>query len=315
MTRAPVSLCMIVRDEPNIDLRGIEAYVEEIVMVDTGTEVPCSAATHRFTECNNPNTGEIEDFSMARNYSFSFATQPFAMWIDGDDSVVGGEHLAAICEEQAGKFTPRMIVMPYEYAHDGAGVCIEIFDRERLVTPVFSFRWERPVHETLVANATCHAKRDDRVTIVHRGERKAKPEKRNLRILLRADQSNHRIVFDLAKEYTHANMLDEAVATLDRYFGMVIGGAEWYAARCLSAQIMMARGRWEEAIDEARTAVDVHPTFTLGKMILAEAHIEDGDPINARFWAKEALTSGDKAELFRRPKAMDRMREMVDAEE
>lgn len=73
--KAPVSLCIIVKNEPLLEncLKSIKDYVEEIVIVDTGStdNTPEIAKKYAdifevYTGCNDPVTGLIEDFSNAR---------------------------------------------------------------------------------------------------------------------------------------------------------------------------------------------------------------------------------------------------------
>jgi glycosyltransferase involved in cell wall biosynthesis len=88
-----LSLCMIVKDEAdNIDicLQSVKKYVDEIVVVDTGSSddtkaraLAHGARVYDFTPETNPDcffrdtdsdTWCLDNFGEARNYSFSFAT-------------------------------------------------------------------------------------------------------------------------------------------------------------------------------------------------------------------------------------------------
>ena len=109
---SPITLALIVKNEPFLEkcLLSIKDYVAEIVIVDTGSTDGTLEIVKKyadiwevFTDCNDPKTGLIEDFSMARERSFALATQPWVMWCDGDDTIEGGEHLEKLIKEaQAG---------------------------------------------------------------------------------------------------------------------------------------------------------------------------------------------------------------------
>ena len=77
-----LSLCMIVRDEEKIldrCLSSIKDVVDEIIIVDTGSIDNTKTIAKKYTKeifdykWNN-------DFSSARNYSFSLAKSEYIMW-------------------------------------------------------------------------------------------------------------------------------------------------------------------------------------------------------------------------------------------
>ena len=84
-----LSLCMIVRDNENTIepcLKSIEPWVDEIIVVDTGSEdrtpeicEKYGARLFRFPWC--------DDFSRARNESLKYATGEWLFWMDSDDTI------------------------------------------------------------------------------------------------------------------------------------------------------------------------------------------------------------------------------------
>lgn len=84
-----ISLCMIVRNEEKSlhrCLSTIASLVDEIVIVDTGStdktkEIALSfgAVIYDFEW--------IDNFSAARNFAFSKATQEYILWLDADDYI------------------------------------------------------------------------------------------------------------------------------------------------------------------------------------------------------------------------------------
>ena len=82
-----ISLCMIVKNEEDTLARcldSVRGVVDEIVIVDTGS-------TDRTKEVAGTYTDKIfdfvwiDDFSAARNYSYSQATMDYILWLDADD--------------------------------------------------------------------------------------------------------------------------------------------------------------------------------------------------------------------------------------
>ena len=82
-----ISLCMIVKNEEKHIARCLDSVaelVDEIIIVDTGS-------TDRTVEIASNYTAKVyshpwtDDFSEARNYSFSKASMDYCMWMDADD--------------------------------------------------------------------------------------------------------------------------------------------------------------------------------------------------------------------------------------
>lgn len=82
-----ISLCMIVKNEEAHIARCLDSVaelVDEIIIVDTGS-------TDRTVEIVSEYTSLVylypwrDDFSEARNHSFSKASMDYCMWMDADD--------------------------------------------------------------------------------------------------------------------------------------------------------------------------------------------------------------------------------------
>lgn len=82
-----LSLCMIVRDESSTIrrcLNSIKKIVDEIIIVDTGSEDNTKEIAKEFTN-KIYDFKWIDDFSKARNYSFSKANCDYILWMDSDE--------------------------------------------------------------------------------------------------------------------------------------------------------------------------------------------------------------------------------------
>ncbi len=82
-----ISLCMIVKNEEDVLARCLECVhdiVDEIIIVDTGSEDSTKEIAKRYTK-HIYDFPWIDDFSAARNFSFSKATMEYCMWLDADD--------------------------------------------------------------------------------------------------------------------------------------------------------------------------------------------------------------------------------------
>ena len=189
-----ISACLIVRDAPGLEecLQSLRPHVDEIVIVDTGSTDNTPEVARRyadkfetFLDCNNVESGLIEDFSKARNRSFLLATHDVVFWIDSDDVLRGGEHLRAHAAELV-KHKSAQVLFPYEYQRDSDGNVITYQYRERLLYPRQHWEWRFPVHEACLLGAgheDLHTETADDVLLVHKSEGKPREVERNLRIL------------------------------------------------------------------------------------------------------------------------------------
>ena len=131
---ATISLCMIVKNEEDHLARcldSVEGLVEEIVVVDTGS-------TDRTVEIASHYTSKVysyewkDDFSDARNYSFSKASMDYCMWMDADDVLEEPEHDRFIQLKQSLSPETDIVMMKYHTSFDEAGKIGRASCRERV---------------------------------------------------------------------------------------------------------------------------------------------------------------------------------------
>ena len=85
-----ISLCMIVKNEEAVlerCLNSVSDLVDEIVIVDTGSEDRTRDIARAFTQ----KLYELpwnDDFAAARNASFEKAEMEYCMWLDADDVIL-----------------------------------------------------------------------------------------------------------------------------------------------------------------------------------------------------------------------------------
>jgi glycosyltransferase involved in cell wall biosynthesis len=214
-----ISACLIVRDEQHTIeacLSSIRPYVDEIIVVDTGSvdDTPeivrrFADKTETFLDCNETESGLIADFSCARNRSFELATNDVVLWLDGDDTVVGAENLPKLAAEIS-QHENGQILLPYQYAHDERGRVTLLQYRERLLYPRRHWEWRFPVHENCLLGAGHElkfVKRDESVRMVHAfgTSPKIREADRNWRILRayidRVGETDERSLYYLGSEY------------------------------------------------------------------------------------------------------------------
>ncbi len=171
-----LSVCMIVRDE-GLTIRRIlnivSQFADEIIIVDTGSKDRTKDIVHEYTD-KVYDFEWVQDFSRARNYSFSKATCDYVMWLDADDYITPKNIKKIKQLKQNLNFDCCMCkyILPYStFAH------LEYY-RERIVRRVSQFKWKGFVHEAITP---CGKIVYSDIEIEHRKIKCGDP-KRNLKI-------------------------------------------------------------------------------------------------------------------------------------
>jgi len=147
-----ISLCMIVKNEQDTlarCLKSVKNIVDEIIIVDSGSSDKTKEIAANFT----PNIYDfkwIDDFSAARNYSFSKATKEYIFWLDADDVILEEDRLKLINLKQTMDKNIDVVMMKYNYSFDSQGNVTLSHFRERLLKRRRHFKWIDPVHECIV---------------------------------------------------------------------------------------------------------------------------------------------------------------------
>ena len=309
--KAPISFCIIVKNEPLLEkcLLSIRDHVKEIVVIDTGSTDNITIQIAKkyadifesYSGCNDPETGLIEDFADARNYSFSKATQPFVAWIDADDTLAGAENLIKITDQydisHEDPNSAISIMFPYEYSYNELGQCTCLHYRERLFSSNKKFKFVNPVHEVAVPNDGLNTNFVLREDVIFKHQRqygaKAPENGRNLRILRKyfekVGDSDARQMYYLGLETFNAGLIDEAIGHLSKYID-VSGWDDERAMACLKlVDICLMKADYETGLKWAFKNIEIKETwgegyFAAGKMFYFMANA--GGPNEMRNWEK-----------------------------
>lgn len=142
---------MIVKDEEATlgrCLDSVSDIVDEIIIVDTGSKDHTRKIAQQYTQ-QIFDYKWVDDFSAARNYSFSKATKDYILWLDADDVVPPDE--AEKFKRLKSNLSPDVdiVMMRYDIAFDAQGHSTYSYYRERLVKRSRNYVWQEPVHECL----------------------------------------------------------------------------------------------------------------------------------------------------------------------
>ena len=174
-TMITISVCMIVKNEQAVISRCLDcvkSFADEIIIVDTGSTDDTKNIAKQYTSqvfdflwC--------DDFSKARNYSFSLANCDYIMWLDADDIITKANQQKILNLKNQLQNAPidcimaKYVLSPNFYYY-----------RERIVRREANFVWQEPVHEVLTPSGNIHY---SDIEILHKKITQTLP-KRNLKI-------------------------------------------------------------------------------------------------------------------------------------
>ncbi len=143
-----ISLCMIVKNEEKYlarCLNSVKSIVDEIIIVDTGSSDKTKQIAKKYTN-NIFDFVWQDDFSMARNYSFSLAKCNYIMWLDADDIIPKNT------QKELLKLKPSLSADTYMLKYDIAFNLNKptfSYYRERIVRNCGKAKWQGVVHECI----------------------------------------------------------------------------------------------------------------------------------------------------------------------
>jgi glycosyltransferase involved in cell wall biosynthesis len=146
-----VSLCMIVKNEEEVlhqCLNSVKEICDEMIIVDTGSTDKTKEIAKQYTE-KVFDFKWIDDFSAARNFSFSHATQDYILWLDADDILLTEDQEKLKILKNNLDDSIDAVSMFYNIAFDEDGNPTFSYRRNRLVKRENHFEWVGPVHEYL----------------------------------------------------------------------------------------------------------------------------------------------------------------------
>lgn len=228
-----ISLCMIIKNEESVIgrcLDSIKDIVDEIIIVDTGSTDSSKEIVSKYTD-KIYDFPWIDDFSKARNFSFSKATKDYVMWLDADDIILEKDRLKLKNIKETLSDSVDMVMMKYDIAFDSNGNTTFSYYRERLFKRNKNYKWEGPIHEVIAPQgniiysdfAVSHKK-------IHRND-----PKRNLRIFEKIISEgidlDARQQFYYARELYYNGRYEEAIKIFNEFLDSDKGWIE----NCISA--------------------------------------------------------------------------------
>ena len=247
-----ISLCMIVKNEEDVIGRCLESVkdlVEEIIIVDTGSQDKTEEIAKKYTKniCHFP---WIDDFAAARNFSFSKATKDYILWLDADDVIE--QKYQKIFLELKQSLSPEVdiVMLPYHIAFDEQNNPTYSYYRERLLRRQAHLQWVGAIHEaiTVMGNVVF-----EKPAISHKKLHPSDPD-RNIRIfeklLSQGKKLEPREQFYYARELYYHKQYDKAISIFQTFLKEGKGWQENNISACIDlCQCYKALHQYQNALD------------------------------------------------------------------
>ena len=141
---------MIVKNEEKVlkrCLNCVKDIVDEIIIVDTGSTDKTKEIARKYTD-KVLDFKWVNDFSKARNYSFSKATKDYILWLDADDVIAKENQKKLLQLKNTLPKNTDIVMMKYVTSI----VPHFSYYRERLLKREKNYKWKSPVHEVIELN-------------------------------------------------------------------------------------------------------------------------------------------------------------------
>jgi glycosyltransferase involved in cell wall biosynthesis len=286
-----VAVALIVKNEeltlPRC-LASVEGAVDEIVVVDTGSDdrtmevaAACGARVFDFTW--------RDDFAAARQFAFDQVTTDWVFWLDADDVVLGADNIRrdiAAATDDVHAFYWR-----YVLGRDVNGEPTYTYWRERCVRTGGTHRWVGRVHEVLVAHTAGAIVRSESVVVEHHPDpARTSHSGRNLRILddeyrAQGGKLEPRMLFYLGRELADNGQPHRAIEILEQCVREGGWDDERYLAQIRVAELCNTIAEPDRAIDAYLSALKIHPTWPDAYFGLAAIYYFRQDWPKVKHWA------------------------------
>jgi len=287
-----ISLCMIVKNEERHIARCLDSVaglVEEIIIVDTGS-------TDRTVEIASNYTSKIfsyqwkDDFSDARNNSFSKASMDYCMWMDADDILETVERDKFLQLKQSLSAEVDIVMMKYHTLFDEEGRPSFTYFRERWIRNSAQYRWVGAVHEVIPPNGKVIY---SDIAISHKKIGSGNPN-RNLRIYQKmiADgktlEPRHQYYY--GRELYYHKQYEEAVSVLEQFLCTKEGWIENKIEACsVCAACYLQLGQEQRALDTLLRSMSFDVPRAELCCEIGKYFLEHGNIQNAIYWYETAL--------------------------
>ena len=287
-----LSVCMIIKNEEKVLERILKQtilFADEIIIVDTGSDDSSKEIARKYT--NNIYDFEwCDDFSAARNFSFSKAKCEYIMWLDADD-FISEENVERIKQLKNKKTDIDVFMCKYLIAFDENNTPTFEYYRERILKNCDYLKWSGFVHEAVSIKGNIEYLD---IEIEHRKIEKDRDVSRNLKIyerhIAKKEVLDARSMFYYARELFYNNKIKKSTI----WFKKFLKQKNAFLPNVIDAYLMLSKCYIiEKDLKKAKETLFKSFNFsspnaeiccTLGEIFLKEKRYKE-----SIFWYKTAL--------------------------
>ena len=287
-----LSVCMIVKNEADVldrVLTDVINFADEIIIVDTGSQDNTKEIAYKYTQ-KVYDFEWCDDFSKARNFSFSLATMDYIMWLDADDTIPLSEQIKinALKEQDASNLSD-CIMCYYVQSVDANNQPKFMYYRERIMRNHFGFEWLEPVHEVIIPKGKIEY---SDIKIYHKKTKPTTP-KRNLKIYQKLVKNkvtlSPRAMYYYSRELYYNNYPKKAISMINKFL-KTDGWIENKIDACLiRARCFILQNQYLDAKISLTQSFAYAPPRANICCELAKLYFNEKDFKTAKFWYKLAL--------------------------
>lgn len=281
-----ISLCMIVKNEEDLLARclsSMKAYVDEIVIVDTGSTDRTKEIAFQYTKLVFDWTW-TNDFGAARNEALRNATGRWILILDADEYMMP-ESITGLISQLKHLDTSRPTVLMGSVhnlvGNNASESGVYISSAARVFTNHQRIHYQGAIHEQLAASGKTLIYVKSDFSIIHSGYmketwlRKNKSE-RNLSILSSLDKDTINqpyYQYMLANEYYMLEQYDLALPLIEKAAAQAASNQPWYhSCTVMYITLLMLHSQYETAWVQTVHGMEHFPDyvdyFCLGGMVL-----------------------------------------------
>lgn len=246
-----ISVCMIVKNEEDKlskSLKCASKFADEIIVVDTGSIDHTKEIAKKWTD-KIYDFEWCDDFSKARNYSFSKATCDYIMWLDADDFILE-EDIEKLKKLKYKHNSSDVYMLKYIADYDKNFEPTFSYYRERIVKRDKNFVWVDPVHEVIIPRGKIQYLD---IKIYHLKKEKIKND-RNLKIYQKILSKNIKLSprqqFYFARELLFNNKIEDAIIEFEKFLTNKDGWIENKIEACLDlSKCYVFKSEYEKALN------------------------------------------------------------------
>ena len=281
---------MIVKNESAVlerCLDSVKGVFDEIIIADTGSDDNTKEIAGKYTD-KIVDFKWCDDFSKARNFSFSFATCDYIMWLDADD-VLEENSLSELIMLK-GNIDPETEAVMMKYIlEDGS-----FFYRERLIKKTNTIKWHGFVHEILAPLKNIIY---SEISILHKPlSTKHKDPERNLKLyekhLTKGIKLNSRDMYYYGAELYFTNNPSKAQKILQKVLDLPYGNSDPKINTC----VILYYPKLKTLPKKAKRSLIHSLNYGISKHILNllfNYYKSTGEESTSAFWEKAATLIED----------------------